>query len=247
MPTTFVSLTPESLDRDAQPSQKRKRGGGGGNIRVVCGECRRKKMKCDRELPCGQCSKSKEPERCSYQTDQLLDPDLARHDAVPAFSPAIKPAVKPYALSHARAVSDSHEPPRPPADPADPPFATTARSLSVGHALERPVVTKESLASPTSPLRKDPPPLPPPLPLDDREELATAQCHRTARKDPSGLGVKGPRTRYYGPGHWKHLISEVRAQPTCMTRDSHDQVSRALVVLQNILYRSQHRLTAPRV
>lgn len=33
---------------------------------LSCTVCRRRKLKCDRELPCGQCTKSKTPDQCIY-------------------------------------------------------------------------------------------------------------------------------------------------------------------------------------
>lgn len=46
----------------AKPSRKRQR------VRLSCLECRRRKLSCNRQLPCDRCIRSETPSRCQYET-----------------------------------------------------------------------------------------------------------------------------------------------------------------------------------
>ena len=45
-----------------KPSRKRQR------VRLSCLECRRRKLSCNRQLPCDRCIRSETPQRCQYET-----------------------------------------------------------------------------------------------------------------------------------------------------------------------------------
>lgn len=49
-------------DQDHPHPRKRQR------VRLSCLECRRRKLSCDRELPCSRCLQSGTPEKCDYET-----------------------------------------------------------------------------------------------------------------------------------------------------------------------------------
>lgn len=54
-----------TADADAdtgKPSRKRQR------VRLSCLECRRRKLSCNRQLPCDRCIRSETPNRCQYET-----------------------------------------------------------------------------------------------------------------------------------------------------------------------------------
>ncbi|RAL13235.1 putative C6 transcription factor [Aspergillus homomorphus CBS 101889] len=50
---------------------------------LSCTICRRRKLKCDRALPCGQCIKSKTPDQCVYVGQQPSKSDARRVDDTP--------------------------------------------------------------------------------------------------------------------------------------------------------------------
>ncbi|TLD09886.1 hypothetical protein PgNI_05797 [Pyricularia grisea] len=55
-------------DQPGQPPRKRQR------VRLSCLECRRRKLSCDRSMPCERCIRSGTPEICSYETRPGLAP-----------------------------------------------------------------------------------------------------------------------------------------------------------------------------
>ncbi|SPO04277.1 uncharacterized protein DNG_06960 [Cephalotrichum gorgonifer] len=71
----------------SKPSRKRQR------VRLSCLECRRRKLSCNRQLPCDRCIRSETPSRCQYETRSgkvinaasdfsSLPPDFRRPEAV---------------------------------------------------------------------------------------------------------------------------------------------------------------------
>lgn len=58
-----------------QPPRKRQR------VRLSCLECRRRKLSCDRELPCRRCLQGGMPEKCEYESRPGLAPGLAPPDS----------------------------------------------------------------------------------------------------------------------------------------------------------------------
>ncbi|KAL2865310.1 uncharacterized protein BJX67DRAFT_383053 [Aspergillus lucknowensis] len=69
---TLMELTPETLG--GQPMKKKRRPA------FACQECRRRKIRCDRQTPCGQCSKANVPS-CSYVCDSRITPTTAPFEA----------------------------------------------------------------------------------------------------------------------------------------------------------------------
>lgn len=69
---TLMELTPDTLG--GQPMRKKRRPA------LACQECRRRKIRCDRQTPCGQCSKSNAPS-CSYVCDSRTTPTTAPFEA----------------------------------------------------------------------------------------------------------------------------------------------------------------------
>lgn len=52
---------------------------------LSCTICRRRKLKCDRTLPCGQCRKSKTPDACVYTGSQRIQANgIGRIDSAPS-------------------------------------------------------------------------------------------------------------------------------------------------------------------
>ncbi|PVH80563.1 hypothetical protein DL98DRAFT_459635 [Cadophora sp. DSE1049] len=62
---TPPDLKPEGAN-DRQSRRKR--------LRLSCGECRSRKLACDRNLPCQRCVRSGRPEQCSFETSTRLPP-----------------------------------------------------------------------------------------------------------------------------------------------------------------------------
>ncbi|KAL4734224.1 hypothetical protein BDV11DRAFT_174959 [Aspergillus similis] len=69
---TLMELTPETLG--GQPLRKKRRPA------LACQECRRRKIRCDRQTPCGQCCKAN-VSSCSYVCDSRLTPTTAPFEA----------------------------------------------------------------------------------------------------------------------------------------------------------------------
>lgn len=69
---TVMDLTPETLG--GQPMRKKRRPA------LSCQECRRRKIRCDRRTPCGQCSNAK-VSSCSYVCDSRTTPTTAPFEA----------------------------------------------------------------------------------------------------------------------------------------------------------------------
>ncbi|KAJ0418300.1 hypothetical protein BJY00DRAFT_287844, partial [Aspergillus carlsbadensis] len=65
---SLIELTPETLG--GQPMRKKRRPA------LACQECRRRKIRCDRRTPCGQCCKANLPS-CSYVCDSRRTPTTA--------------------------------------------------------------------------------------------------------------------------------------------------------------------------
>jgi hypothetical protein len=59
-----------STDKAGQPPRKRQR------VRLSCLECRRRKLSCDRGLPCERCIRSGTADRCAYETRPGLAPPI---------------------------------------------------------------------------------------------------------------------------------------------------------------------------
>ncbi|KAF8004685.1 hypothetical protein HF325_000142 [Metschnikowia pulcherrima] len=55
-----------SAHDDQQPTKARAR------ISLLCAQCKRRKVKCDRKLPCLSCVKHNVPETCGYFGDQVV-------------------------------------------------------------------------------------------------------------------------------------------------------------------------------
>lgn len=70
--TALMELTPETLG--GQPMRNKRRPA------LACQECRRRKIRCDRRTPCGQCSKANAPS-CSYVCDNRTTPTTAPFEA----------------------------------------------------------------------------------------------------------------------------------------------------------------------
>lgn len=78
--------TAEDDGEGGKPSRKRQR------VRLSCLECRRRKLSCNRQLPCDRCIRSETPNRCQYETRSgkvinassdfsALPPDFRRPEA----------------------------------------------------------------------------------------------------------------------------------------------------------------------
>lgn len=89
-PSTDPNFLPEDLDNidgSEQPPRKRQRQ----RLRLSCWECRRRKLSCDRGSPCNRCVKSGTPNRCLYETREVLSPDIdpGRHQSIDERPPLV--------------------------------------------------------------------------------------------------------------------------------------------------------------
>ncbi|KAK4193825.1 lactose regulatory protein LAC9 [Podospora australis] len=65
---TFQGVTPRKQSTDSQDSSKANTTGTAKRITTphACAECKRRKIRCDGQQPCGQCLSSRAPKRCFY-------------------------------------------------------------------------------------------------------------------------------------------------------------------------------------
>ncbi|KAK3688451.1 fungal-specific transcription factor domain-containing protein [Podospora appendiculata] len=65
---TFQGITPRKASTDSQDSVKSSGSGAAKRITTphACAECKRRKIRCDGQQPCGQCLSSRAPKRCFY-------------------------------------------------------------------------------------------------------------------------------------------------------------------------------------
>lgn len=65
---TFQGVTPRKASTDSQDSAKSHTSGTAKRITTphACAECKRRKIRCDGQQPCGQCLSSRAPKRCFY-------------------------------------------------------------------------------------------------------------------------------------------------------------------------------------
>ncbi|KAK5657723.1 hypothetical protein OQA88_2795 [Cercophora sp. LCS_1] len=65
---TFQGVTPRKASTDSQDSVKSNGSGTAKRITTphACAECKRRKIRCDGQQPCGQCLSSRAPKRCFY-------------------------------------------------------------------------------------------------------------------------------------------------------------------------------------
>ncbi|KAL2189800.1 hypothetical protein L209DRAFT_777311 [Thermothelomyces heterothallicus CBS 203.75] len=65
---TFQGVTPRKTSTDSQDSTKTNGSGTAKRITTphACAECKRRKIRCDGQQPCGQCLSSRAPKRCFY-------------------------------------------------------------------------------------------------------------------------------------------------------------------------------------
>ncbi|KAK4152773.1 lactose regulatory protein LAC9 [Chaetomidium leptoderma] len=65
---TFQGVTPRKASTDSQDSIKSSSAGAAKRITTphACAECKRRKIRCDGQQPCGQCLSSRAPKRCFY-------------------------------------------------------------------------------------------------------------------------------------------------------------------------------------
>jgi hypothetical protein len=184
-------VEPEAVK--AAPSQRKRR-----RPALSCAECRRRKIKCDRNIPCGPCRQAKSA-TCTYSPEGLARkshgiglPSSATTTAAPgpegeffidrinhiANGPELSP---PLTLSH------------PPSEPrSTSPCQSTASSRG-GHdvqgLLDR-VQKLESMLASTS--------------IDDRNKPKN-----TLQESSKELRGNLSKTRWFGPSHWMHAFSQV--------------------------------------
>ena len=48
---------------------------------LSCFDCRRRKLRCDREVPCGRCRKAGHPETCVYNPESLPNAEISYEDS----------------------------------------------------------------------------------------------------------------------------------------------------------------------
>ncbi|KAI1768745.1 hypothetical protein GGR53DRAFT_517672 [Hypoxylon sp. FL1150] len=81
-------------------------------VRTSCIECRKKKLSCDRNLPCQRCVRSRRPEQCSFEAVELLPSPGHQQQQIRGLRAEV--AGLKAALSEiqgARRTANSHEPP----------------------------------------------------------------------------------------------------------------------------------------
>lgn len=75
---------------------------------LSCNDCRRRKLKCDRELPCNRCIGGGYPERCAYNSTEQEEPSPKRVKTGPlqnlapatSSSPSVGPGERVEHLEH---------------------------------------------------------------------------------------------------------------------------------------------------
>lgn len=118
---------------------------------LSCTICRRRKLKCDRSMPCAQCVKSKMPDQCSYAAyvSQWRDADV-RDERLESTSPvpATSSAGNNASLSSGMHVFDSRNRVTKPASRQDEMQELRGRVKALEHAIVRqgaPINTPDTL------------------------------------------------------------------------------------------------------
>ncbi|KAE9382255.1 hypothetical protein N431DRAFT_360951 [Stipitochalara longipes BDJ] len=161
---------------------------------LSCEQCRRRKIKCDRTYPCGQCLQSK-TSTCSYSPDTIRRlrhvsetasvaaqpsvglPDRAR-DVPVEFPPTSSAGVSPNSIPHSEATLPSSW-----TSPSNPTNDETNDAKTLLCRLEK---LEEKVASSGS-----------------QHFFPTCESFNS---DPLAKGLRGTvsKTRFFGPSHWMH-------------------------------------------
>lgn len=166
---------------------------------LSCVECRRKKLKCDRLLPCEQCRKAYQSAQCTYttrpglQSQNAHQTDNSRPEGGQMGRESAEHTESP-AASHEIASSSL---------PADDTTPTRIVKKKVGviedlqsrvHHLERLLLNDQSRFSVSA--------------LEHGGNLVEQNNH-SSLKNPGVLSVKGSRSRYHGLNHKMTLLHQV--------------------------------------
>lgn len=175
MPTTIAGAPPRKRRRPA----------------LSCAECRRRKVKCDRNIPCRQCTQAKSA-TCTYSPERLSSVN-----------------------SHGnRAVGPLETPHGTPTSPNGPPRATDISFLEEGQG--EGIVA----ATPTSSSGSEQSTVQTLVDRVQRLEHALASASLDARASSAGCRTKTSakkeidrsvwhKTRFYGQSHWVHPFEQV--------------------------------------
>jgi hypothetical protein len=165
---------------------------------LSCEQCRRRKIKCDRTYPCGQCSQSKTAS-CSYSPDTVR---RLRHVHETSIVPAPSSLELPNRTREATRDSSTH-------------VSSTGVSP---HAISNSDATlSSSWTSPSVPAIDDETSNPKTL-LHRIKELVNTDLQEyfpisdSFPQNITGNGLRGTisKTRFFGPSHWMHSYGVAR-------------------------------------
>jgi len=202
-------------DADQPPSRKRRRPA------KSCEQCRRRKVRCDLEVPCAPCVRSRSGLECSYRDDS----DVADTSASVSYGPGV--------LDGAPG-ADPGSRPRPRADPEAEAEAEPDDTRGLGAKLQRleqlvygghgqnplvpnahnaPVSPSQTLGSRLLRLEE--------AVVTQQQSLtgpigrpSVAEADNPLRRAPvPHLRLSADRIKYYGASHWIHTMPHVRLIP----------------------------------
>ncbi len=153
---------------------------------VVCAECRRRKIACDRKTPCGQCALHKV--ECVYVTGAVPPP----------YGRPVRATTSPGRNATGSSVADG-------SDGSGIPIDTTAAVTTTITATGAGTATATVTASPLDePDDDDRPGAPPQFPISAMGERSTR------------FGGRLAKTRLFGRTHWANNMDEVGSKSGCV-------------------------------
>ncbi|EEU43778.1 uncharacterized protein NECHADRAFT_82908 [Fusarium vanettenii 77-13-4] len=189
---------------------------------LACEQCRRRKVRCDRTSPCNHCSKSENPEQCTY---------------VPIQVPKQKRAPRPGAATIGPVSILPAPAPTPPESQG-----STGNFLPVLNSSSTPATVSESGVSDVRTLERK----------FEGVILANGQPPGSTTESIIGEGTEAtnathriPKTRYYGQSHWMNGLSllpagfESLVNPKSTTSNLHTLLSQCKILGRRI---KEHRL-----
>ncbi|KAI9880681.1 MAG: hypothetical protein M1830_001314 [Pleopsidium flavum] len=181
---------------------------------LSCVECRRKKLKCDRLLPCKQCEKAGSSAQCTYNSrpERLSQAQLTDESEPESGRRGRKTA-------RAESTAEPHERGNSSRLPAHTPRVTEEK-IGVIEDLQYRVNKLERLLSDQSRL------------LTSTQKHANNHVEQADRPSPSSLGVlsiKGSRSRYHGQNHKITLLYQFDEAKNFIQKSSSDPSMTAIM------------------
>ena len=181
----------ESTGNRAEPPRKRRRPA------LSCFECRRRKIKCDRNQPCNQCVQSRVP-RCSYDTETTVFTNGQWSEAPNAITSAANPGRRAPHAPH----------PLLPQFPTPASSPRTVTNVESANLLPRPSQDYPDHLEPRPPqIHKGPSHSErPSSQLSSQKPFIGTETSAAQRKSPELQGVLS-KNRLYGPSHYVSSFS----------------------------------------